>query len=77
MVLVCPGACMTFIRDSKGRNIGMIKDAGSIVVALDYRGNQVGYFSKSLNRTFDSRGLVYSIGNDATVALVHASSPYR
>lgn len=62
-----------YIRDGRNNVVGYIKEMGSVTYAHGSKGENVGYFSKSANATFDKNGKRYGTG-DLTSALVMNNS---
>lgn len=62
-----------YVIDGNNRNIGYIKDMGSVIYAHDKNGKNVGYYKPSNNTTFDRNGKRYGGGN-LTESLVFESS---
>ena len=58
-----------YIMDGSNRKIGYVKDSGSVIYAHGLNGENVGYYQKSTDTTFDRRGKRYGFG-DLTNALV-------
>jgi len=58
-----------YVTDSESARIGYVKDSGSVIYAHGPNGENVGYYQKSTDTTFDRRGKRYGFG-DLTNALV-------
>jgi len=58
-----------YVTDSKSARIGYVKDSGSVIYAHGPNGENVGYYQKSTDTTFDRNGKRYGFG-DLTNALV-------
>jgi len=58
-----------YVTDSKSTRIGYVKDSGSVIYAHGPNGENVGYYQKSTDTTFDRSGKRYGFG-DLTNALV-------
>ena len=58
-----------YVTDSKSIRIGYVKDSGSVIYAHGPNGENVGYYQKSTDTTFDRSGKRYGFG-DLTNALV-------
>ena len=58
-----------YVTDSKSTRIGYVKDSGSVIYAYGPNGENVGYYQKSTDTTFDRNGKRYGFG-DLTNALV-------
>jgi hypothetical protein len=58
-----------YVTDSKSARIGYVKDSGSVIYAHGSNGENVGYYQKSTDTTFDRNGKRYGFG-DLTNALV-------
>ena len=58
-----------YVTDSKSTRIGYVKDSGSVIYANGPNGENVGYYQKSTDTTFDRNGKRYGFG-DLTNALV-------
>jgi hypothetical protein len=55
--------------DGTNRKVGYVKDSGSVIYAHGPNGENVGYYQKSTDTTFDRNGKRYGFGN-LTNALV-------
>ena len=62
-----------YVTDSKSARIGYVKDSGSVIYAHGPNGENVGYYQKSTDTTFDRNGKRYGFG-DLTNALVFEAS---
>jgi hypothetical protein len=62
-----------YIMDGKNVRIGYVKDSGNVIYAHGPNGENVGYYSKSSDTTFDRNGKRYGFG-DLTNALVFESA---
>jgi hypothetical protein len=58
-----------YIMDGANRKVGYVKDSGSVIYAHGPNGENVGYYQKSTDTTFDRNGKRYGFG-DLTNALV-------
>jgi hypothetical protein len=58
-----------YVTDSKSARIGYVKDSGSVIYAHGPNGENVGFYQKSTDTTFDRNGKRYGFG-DLTNALV-------
>ena len=58
-----------YVTDSKSARIGYVKDSCSVIYAHGPNGENVGYYQKSTDTTFDRNGKRYGFG-DLTNALV-------
>ena len=58
-----------YIMDGKNVRIGYVKDSGSVIYAHGPNGENVGYYQKSTDTTFDRNGKRCGFG-DLTNALV-------
>ena len=58
-----------YVTDSKSTRIGYVKGSGSVIYAHGPNGENVGYYQKSTDTTFDRNGKRYGFG-DLTNALV-------
>jgi hypothetical protein len=58
-----------YIMDGTNRKVGYVKDSGSVIYAHGPNGENVGYYQKSTDTTFDRNGKRYGFGN-LTNALV-------
>ena len=58
-----------YVTDSKSTRIGYVKDSVSVIYAHGPNGENVGYYQKSTDTTFDRNGKRYGFG-DLSNALV-------
>ena len=58
-----------YIMDGTNRKVVYVKDSGSVIYAHGPNGENVGYYQKSTDTTFDRNGKRYGFGN-LTNALV-------
>jgi len=58
-----------YIMDGKNRKIGHVNDTGGVIYAHGPNGENVGYYQKSTDTTFDRSGKRYGFG-DLTNALI-------
>lgn len=68
---------MKQIFDAAGRLCGSYYDSGSLINAFGPKGEPVGRYSKSLDRTLDRQGRFYGRGNLLVALIMQAAQKSR